>query len=190
MDMSKAIQTTLATPRDKIIFLLQGLTASAALITIALMIHVGPLTLFVFMTVGQGLVLLSIALCTILLLTQKRAVQREHYGPGQIIFRKGDKGDRFYVIVHGEVEIVDEEPGKGERIIGKLAAGECFGEWELMTNSPRLATLRSRTGVNLMSMDREGFDALFAHLPPIRSFFENLIKERAESQRKAREGLK
>lgn len=186
MELVKTIQTVLDDYRDKIILLLQGLTVLAALMTIALMIQVGPLTLFAFMTVAQGLLLLSIVVCTIMLVTQKKAVQEERYGPGQVIFNKGDKGDRLYVIVVGEVEIVEGEPGKGERIIGKLGAGETFGEWELITNSPRMAMVRSRSGVTLMSMDREGFDALFAHLPPIRKMFEKLIEERAESQRKAR----
>ncbi|MBI4490864.1 MAG: cyclic nucleotide-binding domain-containing protein [Deltaproteobacteria bacterium] len=188
MELIKKTQGGLDVYRDKLLLILQGLTALAMVMTVILMIHVGPLTLFLFMTAAQGLLLLSIVLCTILLVTQRKAVQKEHYGPGQVIFRKGDKGERLYIIMHGEVEIVDEEPGKEGRIIGKLGPGECFGEWELVTNRSRMATIRSRTGVNLMSMGRESFDAMFAHLPPIRSLFEKLIEERAESQRKAREG--
>jgi len=188
MEIAKKAQAGLHVYRDRVLLALQVLTVVAIVMTIVLMVHVGPLSLLFFMTAGQGLLLLSIVLCTIILVTQKRAVQEEQYGPGQVIFRKGDTGDRLYLIVHGEVEIVDVEPGKGERIIGKLGPGECFGEWELVTNRPRMATIRSRTGVNLMSMDREGFDAMFTHLPPIRGLFEKLIEERAESQRKAREG--
>jgi hypothetical protein len=186
MDLAKTMEGA-QKYREKVFLLLQGLTILAIFMTLALMLRPGPATLFAFMTAAQGLIILSILVCTLLLVTQKKTVQEERYGPGQVIFSKGDPGDRLYIIVHGEVEIVEAEPGKPERVIGKLGPGECFGEWELVTNRPRMATIRSRTGVSLMSMDREGFDAMFAHLAPIRTLFEKLIEERAESQRKARE---
>ncbi len=181
MELVKTIQAALDASRSKLFFILQGMTVLAVITTITLMIHVGPLSLLLFMTAGQGLILLSVVLCLILLVTQKKNIQREHYGPGQVIFRKGDTGDRLYVIIQGEVEVVDEEPGKGERIIAKLGTGDCFGEMALVNDEPRMATVRSRTGVNLMSLDREGFVALFAHLPPLRRFFEQMVEERAKS---------
>ena len=187
MDLVKTIQEALNTYRDKVVLFLQGLTVLAMLMTLALLIRPGPVTLFAFMTVAQGLIVLSIVICTFILLVQKKAVQEEQYGPGQVIFKKGDKGDSIYLIIHGEVEILDVEPGKPEKVIGKLGAGECFGELELITNSPRLATIRSRTGVTLKSLDRESFDAMFAHLPPLKKLFEDLVEERARSQKKARE---
>src|SRR2546425_166806 len=49
---------------------------------------------------------------------------REHFEPNEIIFRQGDRGDRLYIVVDGEAEMVKEEPGQGERDLGRLGPGE------------------------------------------------------------------
>jgi len=169
------------THRNKLLFALQGLTAVGVLMTIALLLHVGPYTLFMFMTVAQGLILVSVVLSSIILITLKTNIVQEHFGPGQVIFRKGDLGDKLYIVVHGEVEVVDEETGKDENIIAKLGAGQCFGEMSLVRDKPRMATVRSRTGVSLVSLDREGFRALFVNLSPLRRMLENMVEERLGS---------
>lgn len=103
---------------------------------------------------------------------------REHFEPHQIIFREGDQGDRLYIIVDGEVEIVQQRPGQDELILGRVGAGGCFGEMALVGNQPRMATARTITSVNLITMDREAFHAFFAHHPPLRQMFEQLIDQR------------
>ncbi len=183
MDPIKTIQRVIDTGKEKLFLILYGLTAMGVLISIFLMIHVGPLTMFTFMTVAQGFILLSFILSSIILITQKSNITREHFGPGQVIIRKGDIGDKLYIVIHGEVEVVDEEPGKGEKIIANLGPGECFGEMALAGDKPRMATVRSRTGVSLICLDREGFQALFTNLTPLRKMFEEIMEERSKSGR-------
>ena len=103
---------------------------------------------------------------------------REHFEPQEIIFRQGDRGDRLYIIIDGEIEIVKEEPGHGAKVIGRLGSGACFGEMALVNDNPRMATARTVTKVNLLSVDRDTFHALFAHHPPLRRMFQMLIDER------------
>lgn len=179
------IQRTIDAGGNKLIFTLQGLTALGVLLTIALMLHVGPYTLFMFMTLAQGLILVSLVISSIILITHKTNIIREHFGPGQVIIREGDVGDKLYIVVHGEVEVVEEEPGKGERTIAKLGSGECFGEMALVRDQPRSATVRSRTGVTLVSLDREGFQALFTNLTPLRKMFEDMVEQRSRTETKA-----
>jgi NADH:ubiquinone reductase (H+-translocating) len=108
---------------------------------------------------------------------------REHFEPHEIIFRQGDRGDRLYIVVDGEVEIAKEAPGNGEVILGRLGPGEFFGEMALVSDNPRMATARSVTSVNLLTMDRESFHALFAYNPPLRRMFQDLIDQRLGDQR-------
>ncbi len=103
---------------------------------------------------------------------------REHFEPGEVIFREGDRGDWLYVILDGEVEVLRSTPGGGETRLSQLGRGECFGEIALVSDRPRSATVRSLTGVNLLAVDREAFHALFSSLPPLRGFFEQLIHAR------------
>ena len=98
---------------------------------------------------------------------------REHFEPRQIIFHQGDRGDRIYIVVDGEVEML-----KDDRPLARLGPGECFGEMALVNDSPRMATARVVTKTNLLSLDRAAFSALFAYHPPLRRMFQTLIDQR------------
>ncbi len=111
---------------------------------------------------------------------------REHFESKENIFRQGDRGDRLYIVVDGEVEVVRESAESGEEILARLGPGECFGEMALVSDGARMATARSATAVNLLTIDRSGFHALFSHYPPLRQFFQQLIDERLRSERMAK----
>ncbi len=63
------------------------------------------------------------------------------------IVRKGEPGDRFYVIEEGEVEV------EGKR----LGPGSSFGEIALLRDVPRTATVSARTDVLLRALERGDF---------------------------------
>jgi NADH dehydrogenase len=105
-------------------------------------------------------------------------IRREHYEPGQAVFREGDRGDWLYVVVEGEVEIAQKVPDQGETVLRRLGPGDCFGEIALVSERPRTATARCRTRADLLAVDRDAFNALFGTLPPLRGFFQQLIAER------------
>jgi NADH dehydrogenase len=104
-------------------------------------------------------------------------VRREYFEPGQVIFREGDRGDRLYVVTDGEVEVLRESGG--ETPLRRLGRGECFGEIALVSDRPRTATVRAVSASNVLAVDRDAFQALFATLPPLKSFFESLIAARS-----------
>jgi NADH dehydrogenase len=108
------------------------------------------------------------------------AIRREHFEPNETIFREGDLGDSLYIILDGEVEITRDAPGQSDVPLARLGRGECFGEMGLVRQMPRSATVRTVTRVNILAMDHYTFQALFAHLPPLRLFFEQLIQLRSK----------
>jgi MFS family permease len=73
---------------------------------------------------------------------------------GQDVFRQGDRGDRFYVIVEGAVEVA-----RDGSVAAVLGPGEYFGEIALLRDVPRTATCRTVGDVELLSLDREEFIA-------------------------------
>jgi MFS family permease len=69
-------------------------------------------------------------------------------GAGEVVFRRGEAGDRFYVIRHGEIEVdVDR------RAPVVLGPGEFFGEIALLADVTRTATVRARTPVEGYSLE-------------------------------------
>ena len=75
-----------------------------------------------------------------------------HARAGDEIIRAGDRGDRFYVVDAGEVEvIVDGQPPRRE------GAQSYFGEIALLRDVPRTATVRAATDVHLFALDRDDF---------------------------------
>ena len=105
-------------------------------------------------------------------------VRREYFEPGQIIFRAGDRGDWLYVVTEGEVEVLRSVAGLGEQPVRRLGAGECFGEIALVSDAARSATVRAVSATNVLAVDREAFQAMFASLPPLKGFVEQLIASR------------
>lgn len=80
----------------------------------------------------------------------------EHYSAGTTIVREGDMPDKFYVIVTGEVDIIQEDES-GEQIVNHLGARQFFGEIGILHNEKRTATVRARTDVKVMSLSRPMF---------------------------------
>jgi CRP-like cAMP-binding protein len=51
----------------------------------------------------------------------------------------------------------------------------------LISDQPRNATVRTSGPVDVLTVDRDAFHALFAHLPPLRDLFQQLIAQRMKS---------
>lgn len=77
-----------------------------------------------------------------------------HFGPGEILMRAGDPGDRFILIDAGTVEV--EQAGATIRTIG---AGGHVGEVALLRRIPRTATVRALTETSAFGLDSPSFIA-------------------------------
>ena len=98
--------------------------------------------------------------------------------PGTLIIRRGDPGDRFYVVAEGEVEIEGRRHGRGSS----------FGEIALLGDHVRTASTRSLTSANVLALDRDACQALLSTLPPLRDFFNRLLEERVGMRPEPGEG--
>jgi NADH dehydrogenase len=103
----------------------------------------------------------------------------EHFEPGQIVFQQGDVGDRLYIILDGEAEVVREHDGS-ELAVAHLGPGEYFGELALMEHQPRNATVRCVSSMNTVSVPKRDFGTLSAYLPALRESFETVARRRHE----------
>ena len=106
-----------------------------------------------------------------------QGLSREHYEPGQEVFREGDLGDCLYIVLSGEAEVLKGAPGR-EQVLTQLGAGEVFGEMALLEHTTRNATVRCRTAMDVLRLPKHEFATLAAHLPDLRASFEKVMNGR------------
>ena len=87
-------------------------------------------------------------------------VPTRNYGKGAAIFREGDRGDEFFVVVRGEVEI-----RSGNRLLERLGKNSIFGEMALIDDAPRSATAVAKTDVELVPISEKQFLFLVSQTP-------------------------
>lgn len=74
---------------------------------------------------------------------------------GETIIKQGDKGDIFYIIEEGQVEV--QKNGKS---VITLSRGDFFGERALMESTPRQASCFAKGPVSCLALLRDEFNAI------------------------------
>jgi CRP-like cAMP-binding protein len=117
------------------------------------------------------------------------ALKQETFHNGDFVVRQGDIGDRFFIIESGEVSIEELKAGQDERtVLTTLYAGGHFGEYSLLREGPRMASVIARSPVVAHSLDRVSFQTLCAEDPAFEAFIKELVAE-TDATRKKREEL-
>jgi CRP/FNR family transcriptional regulator, cyclic AMP receptor protein len=79
---------------------------------------------------------------------------------GDFLFREGDNGDKMYVLLEGQVEIL-----LGDLLLETAGPGSLIGEMALIDDSPRTATVVAKTSCRLAEIDRRRFHFLVQQTP-------------------------
>jgi putative ABC transport system ATP-binding protein len=94
----------------------------------------------------------------------------EKHAAGDVIFRRGDAGDRFYLVRSGVVEIDLYEGDR--RQTASVEEGKFFGEMALIEDQPRRGTAVARVDSSLYSLTKDHF---LAALVASKSFRDQLL---------------
>jgi NADH:ubiquinone reductase (H+-translocating) len=102
-----------------------------------------------------------------------------HFEPGEIIINKHEIGRELFILKRGEVEVFQPaEEGKAEMSVTTLARGAVFGERALIDDTPRTASVRAKTAVDVLVVSRVDFTALVCQFPVLEDYFGKLMRER------------
>lgn len=83
------------------------------------------------------------------------------YRAGEIIIQQGDRGDAYFILTEGRVQVVKQSAnGLEETELNILGVGRGFGEEALLSGNPRNATVRALTEVKVMKISGMDFERL------------------------------
>ncbi|MBW2506519.1 MAG: cyclic nucleotide-binding domain-containing protein, partial [Deltaproteobacteria bacterium] len=68
---------------------------------------------------------------------------------GEYIYKRGTEGDFFYLVLNGEVELIERRDDNSTCMIGRIGEGGHFGESSLLTGQKRSVSIRAVSDVVL-----------------------------------------
>lgn len=84
---------------------------------------------------------------------------------GEPIVRQGETPDRFYVILEGDCEVV-QDGARGRETLATLGPGRFFGETGLLSGVPRTASVIAVTATTVIALNRATFAAALGDVAP------------------------
>lgn len=103
---------------------------------------------------------------------------REEFPAGAVLFRQGEQGESFYIVVAGTVQILLHH-SQGEREVARLSSGECLGEMALLTGAPRTADAIAATDITVLRLAKKDFDEILDKHHTLAVHFAALLASRA-----------
>ncbi len=101
---------------------------------------------------------------------------RKRLYPSQVLFKEGDPGDAFYIVLSGSVEVFVEKINKH---LTNLGAGKFFGELSLMLGIPRTASVRALEETILFTIHHNAFQSILREHPELA---EEIVQELCKHQ--------
>lgn len=113
--------------------------------------------------------------------TLRTLAQVIQFKASERIFREGEPSDGMYLILSGTATVVRRSMSGDERIVGKLEAGNSFGEIGLLVASPRHATVIASTTLSAMKITAYALELLQNSAPDIAAMiYKALARSMAE----------
>ncbi len=107
-----------------------------------------------------------------LLAALAQRMKSEAISAGKVIVKEGDKGDRFYVIAKGKVEVHTAGQHSERLRLAVLGEGDYFGEIALIKHEPRTANVQALTDGIVLTLSSEDFDKLLSKSPELKASLE------------------
>src|ERR1700689_5710300 len=108
------------------------------------------------------------------------ALVEERRGAGEDLYKAGDTGEKFYIIVKGKVEITTTD-AHGEKLrLALYGDGDFFGETALLADWRHSTTAESLIPSVFLTLTRARFQELLNSSPDRKASFDELLRLREE----------
>ncbi len=108
----------------------------------------------------------------------QRKVTWHHFIAGDVLIRQGEIGDTMYLVVNGRLRMETKNNGQVARNMGEIGSGECVGEYALVSNQPRSATVIALRDSDVVGISRQIYEELVSEHPGFLSAITRLMVDR------------
>jgi cAMP-binding proteins - catabolite gene activator and regulatory subunit of cAMP-dependent protein kinases len=93
----------------------------------------------------------------------------EYCAENNYLFKQGDPGTRFYIIISGnvgvEIPMKDEHSGEIKTIeVVSFTKGACFGELALESSKPRAASIKCKSDSHFVALEKVDYNRMIAKM--------------------------
>lgn len=98
----------------------------------------------------------------------------EHYDWGYFVSQKGQVGSKLYIIVSGQVEVLDDEGV----ILAEMSVGDVFGELSMISGEMMTTTIQAAEPCVIATLNKKNFRHVLIRYPSLQIFLYQLFVER------------
>ncbi len=99
-------------------------------------------------------------------------------GPGEYVFKEGDRSDELYLIVEGQVAVIKDAESPTPVVLSYKGEDELIGEVSLLGDTPRTASILALEPTTLLVINRDDFWRLFDEKPTFRQMVVRTVIDR------------
>jgi CRP-like cAMP-binding protein len=96
-----------------------------------------------------------------------RVVEDRMFPARTVVFKRGDPGDSFWVILSGKVRVFRSDDQGVEITLSELVPGQCFGEVALLTGEARSASVETLEETQALVLTKEQFERVLKSHPEV-----------------------
>ncbi len=101
------------------------------------------------------------------------------YNQGENVYTQGEPGTDFFIIMNGQLQVIDESDPEKPRFLSYFGPGDIVGENSMLGSSTRTATVKVFTHTaNLAFFDKDDWYWLISKNSRFQDYFENLEEHR------------
>jgi cAMP-dependent protein kinase regulator len=100
------------------------------------------------------------------------------FPPGALVCEEGDLGRSMFIVAEGFLEVFTKEADGSRLVLGHLKGGEFFGEFGLLTNGQRNASVQATTPVELLEITSADFEIIAGKHPRVFGILEDYVRRR------------
>jgi len=104
-----------------------------------------------------------------------RRMKQKDFQESDIIIKQDDPGKAVFIIIEGSVKVLIKMPNGLEVEVGRLGAGDFFGELALLTGEPRKASIIAQSYTRVFEIPEKTFMTMIQDEPEVSRRFKDKI---------------